>query len=68
MRQKYLINIAFPLAIFSMVLLALVARMSFEVPAHAATQGSATQGSLQAIDASGKLAGLTLKHHGSRRR
>ena len=63
MHRKLLINIAFPLAISIMgLLLALAAWGGFETHAQAAS-GTATQGSLQAIDASGKLAGLCpLKH------
>jgi Ca-activated chloride channel family protein len=62
MYQKFFAKLAFPSAIAIAMLLALAAWRAVETPAHAASD-SATQGSLQAIDASGKPAGFCpLKH------
>ena len=62
MNRKIFVNITFPLAVSIVILLALAAWHLIETPAHAASDQS-TAGSLQAIDASGKAAGLCpLKH------
>ncbi|HEX8650123.1 MAG TPA: VIT domain-containing protein [Pyrinomonadaceae bacterium] len=65
MYRKLFVNTAFPLVIYMMVWLALAAWLGVETTTTTAraASDSATEGSLQAIDASGKAAGFCpLKH------
>ena len=63
MYRKLFVKIVFPLAIYMMVWLALAAWPGVETTTAHAASDSATEGSLQAINASGKAAGFCpLKH------